>query len=189
MCLVFAVGFHLISAPRIEAQGAELDARQRLDQILEQRLHLSGNTALLDEVIELYEYAIALDPNNADAWIGLSAVHCQLFFRNPSNYEQIARLAAYHAQQAIDLSDRYWLGWAQLGISQALGGNDAAAELALARALQLAPNNSNAHYYWASYISHFPGRRSEAILAVQRALEINPNNTAARKLQQKLRIL
>ena len=189
LSIVVAYGFYSISASRVEAQALELQARQRLDQIVEQRVHVSGNSALLDEVIELYEAAILLDPDNADAWIGLSAAHCQLFFRNPASYEYIGKLASDSAQRAIDLSETYWMGWAQLGIAQGLSGMDADAEVALARALELAPNNSNAHYYWAAYVSHFKERRDEAIASVQRALEINPNHAAARRLQQKLLIL
>ena len=187
--LVLAVGFYSISASRIQAQALELHARQRLDQIVEQRVHVSGSTDLLDEVIELYEAAILLDPDNVDVWIGLSAATCQQFYRNPANYAATGALASDYAQRAIELSETYWMGWAQLGIAQGLGGNDAAAETALARALELAPNNCNAHYYWAAYCSHFKERHSEAIESVQRALEINPNHAAASKLQQKLRIL
>lgn len=189
LSLVLAFQFYSISASRTQAQALELHARQRLDQIVELGVHLSGNTDLLDEVIELYEEAILLDADNADVWIGLSAANCQLFYRNPEDHEQIGALASEYAQQAIDLSETYWRGWAQLGIAQGFAGNDTEAETALARALELAPNNSNAHYYWAAYISYFNERRSEAIISVQRALEINPNHAAARKLQQKLRIL
>jgi O-antigen ligase len=189
LSLVLAFEFYSISAPRIQAQATELHARQRLDQIVEQRVHVSGNTALLDEVIELYQAAALLDPDNADVWIGLSAAQCQLFFRNPANYEAIGTLATDYAEQAVGLSETYWMGWAQLGIAQGLSGNVAEAEAALARALELAPNNSNAHYYWAAYVSHFKERRPEAIASVRRALEINPNHAAARRLQQKLLIL
>ena len=190
-CLSIAVAyqFYSVSAHRVESQALELHARQRLDQLVEQRVHVSGNSELLDEVIELFETAVLLDPSNADAWIGLSAAHCQLFYGNPGSYEYIGALAADHAQRAIDLSESYWMGWAQLGIAQGLSGQDAEAELALARALELAPNNSNAHYYWAAYTSHFNERRDEAMASVERALEINPNNAAARRLQQKLLIL
>lgn len=187
--LVLAVGFYSISASRIQSQALELHARQRLDQIVEQRVHVSGNTDLLDEVIELYEAAILLDPDNVDAWIGLSASICQQFYRNPANYQAIGARASGYAQRAIELSETYWMGWAQLGIAQGLGGNDTEAEAALARALELAPNNCNAHYYWAAYVSHFKERRSEALESVQRALDINLNHCAASKLQQKLRIL
>ncbi|MFQ3243091.1 MAG: O-antigen ligase, partial [Lentimonas sp.] len=189
LSIALAYGFYSVSAFRVEAQALELHARQRLDQIVEQRVHVSGNSDLLDEVIELYETAVLLNPDNADAWIGLSAAHCQLFYGNPASYEYIGELASAHAQRAIDLSETYWMGWAQLGIAQGLSGNDAEAEIALARALELAPNNSNAHYYWASYASHFKERREEAIVSVERALEINPNHAAARRLQQKLLIL
>ncbi|CAA6694171.1 MULTISPECIES: O-antigen ligase family protein [unclassified Lentimonas] len=190
-CLSIAVayGFYSVSAFRVESQALELHARQRLDQIVEQRVHVSGNVELLDEVIELYEAAVLLDPDNADAWIGLSAAHCQFFYGNPASYEYLGALASDYAQRAIDLSETYWMAWAQLGIAQGLGGDDAEAELALARALELAPNNSNAHYYWAAYTSHFKERRDEAIVSVERALEINPDNAAARRLQQKLLIL
>jgi cytochrome c-type biogenesis protein CcmH/NrfG len=187
--IVFAWGVYSISAARVEAQALELNARQRLDQIVEQRVHVSGNTDLLDEVIELYEAAVLLDPNNVDAWIGLSAATCQRFYRNPANYEAVGALASDYAQRAIELSDTYWMGWAQLGIAQSLRGNDLEAESAFLHALDLAPNNSNMLYYWASYLSHFQERRAEAIELVQRALDINPNHAAARRLQQKLLIL
>ena len=171
-CLSVAVayGFTSSSAPRVEAQALELHARQRLEQIVEQGVHVSGNEELLNEVIELYEAAILLAPDNADAWIGLSAANCQLFYGNPASFEYLGELASGHAQRAIDLSETYWMGWAQLGIAQGLSGNDAEAESALARALELAPNNSNAHYYWAAYVSHFNDRREEAITSVERAL-------------------
>ena len=187
--LLCAWGFYRVSAPRIQAQAIELHARQRLDQIVEQRVHLSGNSALLDAVIEQYEAAALLDPENADVWIGLSAANCQLFFRHPSRYAQISAEATDYAQRAIAVSDSYWMAWAQLGIAQSLGGELTEARVALAQALALAPNNSNAHYYWAVYQSHFQEKQAEAIASVQRALEINPNNAAARQLQQKLLIL
>jgi O-antigen ligase len=187
--LVLGGALYTFSAPRIQAQALELKARQRLDQIVAQRVHVSGNPALLDRVLEDYRLATELDPENADAWIGLSAANCQLFFRNPANYEAIGEISSAAAQQAIDLSESYWLGWAQLGISESLRGNLAEAEAALAKALVLAPNSSNAHYYWAAYMSNFPEKAAVAIAAIERALEINPNNTAARRLQQKLLIL
>ena len=187
--LVCAWAFYSLSTTRIQAQAIELHARQRLDQIVQQRVHVSGNAALLDAVIEQYEAAALLDAGNADVWIGLSAANSQLFFRNPANYEQIGALATDYAQRAIALSDSYWMAWAQLGIAQSLSGNVSDAEVALTKALALAPNNSNAHYYWAAYLSHFQEKRAEAIASVRRALEINPNNAAARRLQQKLLIL
>jgi uncharacterized protein HemY len=55
--------------------------------------------------------------------------------------------------------------------------------------LELAPNNSNAHYYYSAYLSLDEGQREQALISVRVALDINPRNTAARRLQQKLLIL
>jgi tetratricopeptide (TPR) repeat protein len=187
--IVLSGVFYAICAPRLESQALELRARQRLDQIVEQRVHVSGNEVLLEEVVSQYQEATELNPKNVDAWIGLSAAYCQQFFRHPSNFESIGKTATESAQNAINLSESYWLGWAQLGVSQSLRGNLVEAEQALSKALELAPNNSNAHYYWAAYMSYFPDKQSEAISAVHRALAINPGNAAARRLQRKLLIL
>jgi tetratricopeptide (TPR) repeat protein len=177
------------ATPLLQAQGMELEARQGLDRLVERRVHVSGNIALLDKVIKKYERAAELDPTNADIQIGLSSANCQLFFRNPARFNEIGALAVNQAQRATELSDQYWRAWAQLGVAHALSGNLEAAESALGRALELAPNSSNAHYYWAAFQSNFPEMRKEAIRIVGRALEINPNNPAARRLQQKLLIL
>ena len=131
--LVLAVGFYSISASRIKAQALELNARQRLDQVVQLGIHRSGNGDLLNEVIELYQAAILLDPDNADAWIGLSAARCQLFYRNPANYGQIGMRASNFAQRAIELTETYWMAWAQLGIAEGLVGNEIEAEAALTR--------------------------------------------------------
>jgi tetratricopeptide (TPR) repeat protein len=55
--------------------------------------------------------------------------------------------------------------------------------------LELAPNNSNAHYYYAAFLSLNKEQREQALISVRMALDINPQNTAARRLQQKLLIL
>jgi hypothetical protein len=187
--IALGCGLYALSAPRLQSQALELKARQRLEQIVAQRVHYSGDEALLEQVLEEYQLATELDPNNADAWIGLSTANCQLYFRNPSNSEAIGQRAVEFARRGIELSDSYWLGWAQLGVSESLSGNLPEAEIALTKALELSPNSSNAHYYWAAYASHFPEKRTEAIAAARRALEINPNNVAAQRLQQKLLIL
>lgn len=184
-------GFFLYaySIPLLTAQGLEIQARQRLDQLVAERIHVTGDPQLLADVIRKYEAALVLDPGNADLWIGLSAAKCQLFYQNPAGFEQIGALAAADARQAIAISENYWQAWAQLGIAESLGGNLESARTALEKALEMAPNNSNAHYYWAAFLGEFPEQRMAAVAAVQRALEINPENAAARRLQQKLLIL
>ncbi|WPJ97964.1 hypothetical protein SH580_09605 [Coraliomargarita algicola] len=144
---------------------------------------------MLDRVIERYEDAVVADSENVDAWIGLSAAVCQLYFRSPAEFEKIAERAVRCAERGVEMSPDYWKSWAQLGVARAFYGEAQLAESALLKALEFAPNNSNAHYYYAAYLSSMNTRRDEALATVQRALEINPNNAAARRLQQKLLIL
>ena len=172
----------------LEAYGCELNARERLEQIVEGRIHVTGDGLLLDQVIADFEDATSLAATNADAWIGLSAARCQLFYRRPAEYELLGRQATLSAQRAVELCDTYWLAWGQLGVSQALAGDTAGAEQSLAKALELAPRSSNAHFFWAAFLGNDPARHDEAIATVRRSLEINPKNSAAKRLEQKLLI-
>ena len=189
LALFAALGLFRFGWPPLQASAQTAFAQQRLEQLVERQVHKSGNTVLLDEVINRFRFALQAYPRHADAWIGLSAAYCQLFYRSPAEFDANAALALEAAERAVDLSEAYWRAWAQLGVAQAHAGDAGAAEKALARALALAPNSSNANYYWASFLSHVPERRQEALRAANRAIEINPENAAARRLQQKLRIL
>ncbi|MGJ8637938.1 MAG: O-antigen ligase family protein [Opitutaceae bacterium] len=175
--------------PRMLANASELQMRQQLDYIVEEGVHISGNKALLKEIIYGFEDAKFLDPENVDALIGLSAANCQRYFQDPSDYKSIGETASLIAKRATELSPDYALAWAQLGISLALTGDYDQSESALLRALELAPNDSNIHYYWASLLSNRADQLSDALRSVNRSLELNPNNEAARRLQQKLLIL
>ena len=181
--------FYVFGSVKLEAQALDLQARQKLEHVVDLRVHVSGNAALLDEVVLLYEDAVIADPENVDALLGLSAAVCQLYFRSPANFELIGARATALARRAVDLSPGYWKAWAQLGVAQSFYGDAEAAGAAFSKALQLAPNNSHAHYYQASFLGADKDQRDEALEAVRMALEINPRNAAARRLQQKLLIL
>ena len=89
----------------------------------------------------------------------------------------------------MEISPQYWKTWAQLGVARSFYGEADLAEEALLKALELAPKNSNAHYYYAAFLSLHREQREQAMISVRAALDINPKNTAARRLQQKLLIL
>ena len=76
-----------------------------------------------------------------------------------------------------------------MGVARSFHGDGEQAEVAFIRALELAPSNSNAHYYYAAFLGTYKDRREDALNSVKQALEINPRNEAARRLQQKLLIL
>jgi len=181
--------FYVLSSTKLEAQALELRAHQQLEHVVDMGVHVSGNAALLDQVIILYEDAVIVDSQNVDAWLGLSASVCQLYFRSPAAFEKVAERAVNCAERAVELSPRYWKTWAQLGVARSFYGDAPLAEEALLKALELAPNNSNAHYYYAAFLSVVKDRREQALAFVRQALMINPRNVAARRLQQKLLIL
>jgi O-antigen ligase len=181
--------FYVLSSTKLEAHALELRARQQLGHVVDMRVHVSGNAKLLDEILILYEDAVIADSQNVDAWLGRSASLCQLYFRSPGEFEHLAKKAVVSAERAVEISPLYWKTWAQLGVARSFYGEADLAEEALLKALELAPNNSNAHYYYAAYLSLDEEQRGQALISVRVALDINPRNTAARRLQQKLLIL
>ncbi|GEM_PF-340908 len=189
LAVIVGVLLNLFFLKKVESQALELHARQILDQIIEERIHLGSNPAPLDQVVLLLEDAVELDPKNVDAWIGLSAAITQQFYRNPGSFREVGARATNYAETAVALTDDYWRCWAQLGIAKAMSGDFEVAGAALDRALELAPNTSNALYFKAAFLSAFSDQRVEAMTAVERALEVDPGNSAARRLQQKLLIL
>ena len=181
--------FYVLSSTKLEAHSLELRARQHLEHVVDMRVHVSGNAKLLDQVLTLYEDAVLTDPQNADAWLGRSASLCQLYFRSPGEFERIAKKAVVSAERALEISPLYWKTWAQLGVARSFHGESELAEEALLKALELAPKNSNAHYYYAAFLSLDREQREQALISVRAALDINPKNAAARRLLQKLLIL
>lgn len=173
----------------LESQGLELQGKQRLETIVEGGIAVSGNFELVDEVIRIFENALISNPGNADAWIGKSMAICQLHYRMPGNFESTGARAVSAAAHAYEISPEYWLASAQLGVALALSGQTEEARAALKRAMELAPNSSNAHYYYAAFLSAEPDKRDEALVHVRRALDIDPSSTVARRLEQKLLIL
>ena len=188
-CSVVSFTFWAHTTGLIESQGLELQGRQRLESLVDRGVGVSGNFRLVDQVIWLHEDALIVDPGNADAWIGLSMSICQLHYRDPADFERIGERAVRAAARAYEICPQYWLASAQLGVAYALSGQIEAARDAFERAIELAPNVSNAHYYYAAFLGGDTATREEAIEQVRRALEIDPGNAPARRLEQKLLIL
>lgn len=181
--------FYNLAYHKLKSHSLELRATQQLDHLVEMQVHLSGSAKLMDDVMLRYEDALSSDPKNVDAWLGLSSALCQLYFRSPVDFEKHGSRAVSSARRATELSPAYWWGWAQLGVAHAYNGELDEAEATLLKALELAPNSSQAHYYYGAFIGADLARREEALDYIERALEINPENGVARRLEQKLQIL
>lgn len=177
------------ASPVLRAREIEMVASQRLEEIVERKLHLSGNLETLNEVLAEYANGCLLDPENADLWLGRSQASAQRIFTNPSLFREIGEESLVFAKRAVEISPSYNRAWSQLGLAYALSGNTDAAEEALLKGLALAPNSSNAHYYWSSFAGAFEDKMEAAKKSAKRAVEINPQNGPALRVNRKLNIL
>ena len=127
-----------------------------------------------DKAIELFRRALAIDPNFALAWAGLSRIH-QIqagygFAPIGEGYER-GREAA---QRALSLAPDLAEGHIELGhIQEAHDWNWPAAEASFRRALELAPGDAHALRSAAS-LARILGRRDEALELVRKAIALDP---------------
>jgi TolB-like protein/class 3 adenylate cyclase len=127
-----------------------------------------------DKAIELFKRALAIDPNFALAWAGLSHIH-QLqagygFAPIDEGFER-ARDAAEHALRlAPDLAE----GHIELGsVQEGHDWNWTAAEASFRRAVELAPGDANA-LRAAAQLARILGRVEQARIMARRAIALDP---------------
>ena len=130
------------------------------------RHHQAGELAQAES---LYQQALALQPDHADAW-HLSGVAAYQGGRLAEAVEKLRR--------AISLNDRQAAFHNHLGAALAGLKQSAEAEAAFRLALALAPDDAQLHYNLASLLMQ-TGRSSEAIEAFQSATRLAPNFDAA----------
>jgi len=127
-----------------------------------------------DKAIDLYKRALAIDPDFALAWTGLSHIH-QLqagygFAPINEGYER-ARDAA---QRALRLAPELAEGHITLGVVlESHDWNFSAAEASFRRALELAPGDANA-LRAAAQLVRVLGRVDEALELIRKAVALDP---------------
>jgi len=128
----------------------------------------------MQESITYFREAVALDPEYAQAWLGLASA----LFRSPIagekpplDYYPEAKAAAL---RALEIDDSLAEGYAILGwIAFWFEWDWAESEAQFQRAIELDPNDMESHLGYAHLLSN-TGRPEEALAEVQRAREINP---------------
>jgi len=145
------------------------------------RLYLLGNslaarrkTRDIQEALQDYQQAIALDPNYAPAYIGVATAETfmAIYGDAPGAEELPKARAAVTKALEIDPSSaeaHNILG----GIELFLGRDFAASERETDRALELDPNLANGHRHKGLYLA-WQGHFDEAITEFRRSLEIEP---------------
>jgi serine/threonine-protein kinase len=132
---------------------------------------------LPDEIrhgIGYFQQAIDLDPNYALAYAGIADAYRSLGIGSEvSPVESFARSKAA-ANRAIAIDDTLSDGHAALGMSMFWGDWDwTGAETQFRRAIELNPNDVNAHLFYAHLLSN-TGRHAEALGEVKLARELDP---------------
>jgi O-antigen ligase/cytochrome c-type biogenesis protein CcmH/NrfG len=178
--------FVVYGGARLESQGLEVRASQELEHLVAARIPITGDREQLDAVIHRFTDAVLADPENADAWIGLSAAICQTYYRNPGVFQRTGARALAAAERAYELCPEYWRSSAQLGMAHALRGDLEAAGSAFARAVKMAPNSSAANYYFAAFLTLSGGSSDLARHHIDHALAIDPDSPVAQQLQRRI---
>lgn len=126
----------------------------------------------LDQAVGQFQTALQLKPDYAQAHLGLGqALGLQQKFQE----------AEAHFREAIRLkSPNPTVAWGQLGKILAMTGRAEEANACFREMLRLAPENDEAHYYFARALA-FQNRLPEAKHHFQEALRLNPDLAEAHK--------
>jgi tetratricopeptide (TPR) repeat protein len=132
----------------------------------------------LNRAVDYFVQAIVHDPNYAAAYVGLA--DCYNLLREytvmPANEAYPRAFAA--AQKAVELDDQSSAAHASLAFVLFWGRWDAAnAENEFRRAIDLDPQNSIAHHWYANYLLTVE-RLSESLAEIEHAQALDPTSTS-----------
>lgn len=124
--------------------------------------------------IEYFQKAIEIDPSYALAYAGLSDAYRSLALAGELDPDETLPKAKAAANKAVELDDGLAEAHTALGVCLFwYDWNWNASEDQYKRALELNPNSSLAHLFYAHLLSNI-GRHAEALTEVRRARELDP---------------
>ncbi|HJQ26667.1 MAG TPA: tetratricopeptide repeat protein [Blastocatellia bacterium] len=174
---------HVASALRIKLSGGDQQlARRYTDNVeayqayLKGRYFLSKRTAEgITRGIEYFKQAIALDPNYALAYAGLTAGYDKAYWFMRLPAQAVTEKEREAATRALALDDS--LAEAHLAMATVYGSawemSKAAGEIA--RAIEINPGDADVHHQYAYCLVQL-GRLDEAVAEIQLARELDPLN-------------
>jgi tetratricopeptide (TPR) repeat protein len=146
------------------------------------RVYLEGRqlwyrrtTEGLKKRIDLFQQAIAADPNYSLAYTGLADTYSvAASYQTGMTFKQGNRLGLEAARKAVALDDSSSDAHSALGsaLCGARSWNDSESEFR--RALELNPNNATAHYFYALTVLIPQNRIDQAVQEFQTALSLDP---------------
>jgi TolB-like protein/Tfp pilus assembly protein PilF len=183
---VFAVQEELsqaiAGALKVRLQGSPAQSAGRTPDLDAYDLYLQGRQAFhqrtvpgLHQARELFERAIARDPDFAGAYAGLADVYAVLPAWSDVAPRETYPRAKAAALRALELDSTLAEPYATLGDVTALyEWNWEAARRGFEKALALDPNNANTWYWYGGEYLAMVGRPNEAVQAFERARKLDP---------------
>ncbi len=168
-------------APRISGTERKRVSRSDTEDAEAYQLYLRGRYSAefwtpetIKKARELYQAALARDPNYAQAYAALADSY--RFTDMPRG--QAMELARADANKAVQLDDSLGEAHASLALVRFFGDWDwAGAEQEFKRAIQLNPGVAEIHHMYSHYLLAM-GRVQESLEQSQRALELDPMSRA-----------
>jgi adenylate cyclase len=145
----------------------------------EQKVYAVDRKTLAD-ALSLYDKAISLDPEFADAYAGYARaiVDVLSFDFQPVVLSAVARQRAYEfAGRALELNPKIPRAYAVLSILQMLDGEIDRAIESVQQAVALSPNSADAKLNLAIVLT-YAGRNPEALAAIEQVLQLDPKPKA-----------
>ena len=130
------------------------------------------NEPSFHEAIGYFQQAAAKDPSFALAYSGLSDCDTLLALFG-EGYAWVPQAVA-NARKAVSLDEGLAEAHTSLAAAEVLDWRWAEAEKEFHRALELNPNNAQAHQWYGNLLLGPQGRHGEAISELQRAVELDP---------------
>jgi len=166
--------------PAVAASGPHHAAnREAEDYYLKGRFYWNKRTPeSLNLAVDSFTQAIVHDPNYSDAYVGLA--DCYNLLREytvmPASEAYPRALAA--AKKAVELDDHSSQAHASLAFVSFFGMWDTGtADEEFRRAIELDPNNANAHHWYATYLQTVL-RFDESLHEIDRAQALDPNSSS-----------
>jgi TolB-like protein/Tfp pilus assembly protein PilF len=154
--------------------------RKALDDYLKGQYHRNKLTEEhLLKAIEYFQSAISVDPSYAPAYAGLAECYGLLGSATVGalSPREARRRAEEAAGKALEYDRELVEARIVMGYAKMYDWDWAAAEQEFKSALELNPNNANAHTYYSRYLTSI-GRVDEAIAEIDRAQELDPLSLA-----------
>lgn len=130
----------------------------------------------LSDALRLYQRAIALDPQFAEAYAGYARTLVDIvsFVYQDVLIGAVARQQAYEAaERALQLNAQTPRAYAALSILQSLDGKHDEAIASVQKSVSLDPNSADAQLNLAIVLI-YAGQQTDALAAMKRVLQLNP---------------